>query len=91
MYSIVDFLHGIDWASPQVAAVIVLLTILSILRKWFLLTLTLLVITLGRGLCYLAMNRQLLADTHLSVVTIVYFTGGTFITAVASVQFLWRN
>ena len=65
MYSIVDFLGGIDWASPQAAAVVVLLTILSLLRKWFILTMTLLVITLGRGLCYLEMNRQLLADTNL--------------------------
>ncbi|MFH0778480.1 MAG: hypothetical protein V2A71_07590, partial [Candidatus Eisenbacteria bacterium] len=61
MLGVIEFLKSIDWNSPQAAALGVLLTLLAILRRWFLLAITILVFTLARGLCYLQLNREVIS------------------------------
>ena len=90
MAFIVEFLRGINWESPGAVTVVVLLTILAIMRRWYLLTMLLLVITLGRGLCYLNLNRELLSS-HLTVVTLVYLVGGVLMSIIATVEFFVKE
>ena len=90
MDSIFQFMNGVNWDSPGPVAVIILLTILAIMRKWYLVTLLMLIITLGRGLGYLHLNRELLSS-HLTSVTLVYLVGGMLMTVIAAVEFFVKE
>lgn len=91
VYGVIAIIRNIDWASPQAAAIVVLLTIFALLRRWVLLSMTLLVITLARGLCHLQLNRELLSDDSLTLATLVYVVGGIVVVTVGAMQFLTKN
>jgi hypothetical protein len=91
MYAVVAFIRNIDWASPQAVAVVVLLAIFAILRRWYLLVITPLVVTLRRGLCHLQLNRELLSESNLTLATVVYLVGGMAIVTVGTIEFLTKD
>jgi hypothetical protein len=91
MYWTVDFLRSVDWNSPQVVLVTALLMILAVMRKWFLLAMSLLVITLGRGLCYLQLSREAMSDGALTLATVIYVTGGIVVISFAAVEFFVKE
>ncbi len=91
MSRIVEFLQTVDWNSPPAVVVIVLLSILAMMRRWFLLGMCLLVVTLGRGLCYLQLNRELLQDSSLTLATVIYISGGIILASLAAVEFFVRE
>jgi hypothetical protein len=90
MVLIVEFIRSVNWESPGAVTVLVLLTILSIMRKWYLVTMLMLVVTLARGLCYLQLNRDLLGG-NLTTVTLVYVVGGVIMIAFGAVEFFAKN
>ena len=90
MSQFVEFIKGVNWDSPGPVLIVVLLTILTILRKWYLVTMLMLVTTLGRGLCYLNMNREILSS-HLTAVTLVYLVGGVVMSVFAAIEFFVRE
>jgi hypothetical protein len=61
------------------------------MRKWFLLAITLLVITLGRGFCCLQVSRQVLPDSGLTAATIVYIAGSIVVISIAAVEFFVKE
>jgi len=85
-----QFFSSIEWDSPAAVTVVVLFTILAVLRKWHLVTLLMLIITLGRGLGYLHLNKELLSS-HLTSVTLVYLVGGVVMTILATVEFFVKE
>jgi len=91
MYWTVDFLRSVDWNSPQVVLVTALLMILAVMRKWFLLAMSLLVITLGRGLCCLQLSREAMSDGALTLATVIYVTGGIVVISFAAVEFFVKE
>jgi hypothetical protein len=88
---ITDLLTGVDWNSPLVLALTGLVMILAIMRKWFLVAMTLLVITLGRGLCSLQISRGSMTDSGLTLATIVYVAGSIIVITFAAVDFFVRE
>ena len=86
MALIVEFIRSVNWESPGAVTVVVLLTILSIMRKWYLVTMLLFVVTLGRGLCYLNLNRELLGSS-LTAATLVYLIGAVIMIVFSAVEF----
>ncbi|MBN1504094.1 MAG: hypothetical protein JW952_03430 [Candidatus Eisenbacteria bacterium] len=91
MYWLIDFLRNVDWNSPQMLALTALLLILGIMRKWFLLAMSLLVITLGRGLCSLQMSCAEIPDNGIRLATLVYLIGGTIVVSIAAVEFFVKE
>jgi hypothetical protein len=90
MALIVALIRSINWESPGAAVVVVLLTILSIMRKWCLVTMLLLLVTLGRGLSYLHVNKELLGS-NLTTVTLIYLIGAVLMTIFAAVEFFLKE
>jgi hypothetical protein len=90
MALIVEFIRTVNWESPGAVIVVALLTILSILRKWYLVTTLLLVVTLGRGLGYLHLNRELLGS-NLTAATLIYLVGAVVMIVFAVVEFFVRE
>ena len=90
MALIVESLRGVNWESPGAVIVVVLLTILSIMRKWCLVTMLLLVVTLGRGLCYLHLNKELLGSS-LTAVTLVYLIGAVIMIVFSALEFFVKE
>ena len=88
---ITDFLQGVDWNSPQALLLTALLMILAVMRKWFLLAMTLLVITLGRGLCCIQITRGAMPGNGLTLATVVYVTGGIVVITFAAVEFFVKD
>jgi hypothetical protein len=91
MYWTVEFIRSIDWNSPLAVILIGLMTILAITRKWFMLAITLLVITLCRGLCYMQLNRQLIPDTSLTLAMVIYISGGIIVASLAALEFFVKE
>ncbi len=91
MYAIAEFLKGVDWNSPHIVVLTVLLLVLAIMRKWFLLAMTLLVITLGRGLYFLQASRAEMPDSGLTLATLVYVAGGIIVISFAAVDFFVKQ
>jgi hypothetical protein len=90
MALIVEFIRTVNWESPGAVIVVALLTILSILRKWYLVTTLLLVVTLGRGLGYLHLNKELLGS-NLTTATLIYLAGAVLMIVFAVVEFFVRE
>lgn len=90
MGTIAELVRAINWDSPGPIVIVVLLTVLAIMRKWYLLTMLLFLITLGRGLCYLHMNRDILAS-HLTTVSLVYVVGGVVMSVFATIEFFVKQ
>ncbi len=86
-----DFLSRVDWNSPLALLLTALLMILAVMRKWFLLAMTLLVITLGRGLCSLQLSCAVLPNNGLTLATVVYVTGGIVVITIAAVEFFVKE
>jgi len=91
MLWITDFLTGVDWNSPLVLFLTALVMTLAIMRKWFLVAMTLLVITLGRGLCSLQASRGGMADGGLTLATVVYVVGSIVVITFAAVDFFVKE
>lgn len=90
MTHVFQIISGVNWDSPAAVTVVVLFTILAILRKWHLVTLLMLIVTLGRGLNYLHLNKELLSS-HLTSVTLVYLIGGVVMSLLATVEFFVKE
>jgi len=88
---ITDFLQGVDWNAPQALLLTALLMPLAIMRKWFLLAMTLLVMTLGRGLYSLQSSRGAMPDNGLTLATVVYVAGSIIVISFAAVEFFVKE
>lgn len=91
MSGITEFLQNVDWNSPPAVVLIALLMVLAVLRKWALLAMSLLVITLGRGLCCLQLNHELISETGLTLAMLVYVTGGIVVVSMAAVEYFVKE
>jgi len=87
---ITQLIRNINWDSPGPILVVVLMTVLAIMRKWYLLTMLLFLITLSRGLCYLHMNSDILGS-RLTAVTLVYLAGGVLMSVFATIEFFVKQ
>jgi hypothetical protein len=90
MALILALIRSINWESPGAVVVVVLLTTLSIMRKWYLVTMLLLLVTLGRGLSYLHMSKELLGS-NLTTVTLIYLIGALLMIVFATVEFFIKE
>jgi len=91
MYWITEFLRGVDWNSPPVIALTALLMILAIMRKWFLLAMSLLVITLARGLGSLQVTCATVPDGGFKLATLIYVAGSIVVITLAAVEFFVKE
>lgn len=84
-------LANVHWGDPRVVAVVVVLLILALVRRWSLVLLALLVWGLAEGLQYLLYQSSLGADVTKGVVIGVYAFGGILFLFLAIAQFFTRE
>ena len=91
MYWISGFLRGVDWNSAPVIVLTALLMTLAITRKWFLLAMSLLVITLARGLGSLQVSCAAMPNDGFKLATLVYVAGSIIVITFAAVEFFVKE
>jgi hypothetical protein len=84
-------LSSVHWGDPRVVAVVVVLLILALVRRWSLVLVALLVWGLAEGLEYLLQHSALGAGVTKGVVIGVYGFGGLLFLFLAIAQFLTKE
>lgn len=84
-------LASIHWGDPRVVAVVLVLLVLALVRRWSLVLLALLVWGLAEGLQYLLQHSSLGPDVTKGVVIGVYAFGGLVFLFLAIAHFFTKD
>jgi len=84
-------LASIHWGDPRVVAVVLVLLILALVRRWSLVLLALLVWGLAQGLQYLLRSSSMGPDVTKGVVIGVYAFGGLIFLFLAIAHFFTKE
>jgi hypothetical protein len=87
----VGVLEGVHWGDPRVVAVVLVLLVLALVRRWSLVLLALLVWGLAEGLQYLLRHSALGPDVTKGVVIGVYSFGGLLFLFLAIAHFFTKE
>jgi len=81
----------VDWNSPAVIGVLIIVAILALVRRWSLVLLFVLLVVLAQGLEYLLAHSSLGPEVTRGVVIGVYVFGGILLLFLAIAQFFTRE
>ena len=84
-------LSGWNWNDPRIIVLVTMIAIVSLLRRWSLILLLVLVLVLGQGLEYLLSYTSLNPEFTHGLVIGVYVFGGLILLFLAIAHFLTKE
>ena len=91
MNELIHSWFGLDWNDPRVIAVVLVIAVLAIVRKWWLVLLLVLIIGLAQGLQYLLQHSALGPDFTKGAVIGVYVFGGFLLLFMAIAHYFTKD
>jgi len=82
---------GLDWNDPRVIGFVIIVTILALVRRWWLVLLLALLVALAQGLEYLLAHSSLGPDFTKGAVIGVYVFGGILLLFMAIAHYFTKE
>ncbi|HEX7079023.1 MAG TPA: hypothetical protein VF363_11420 [Candidatus Eisenbacteria bacterium] len=91
MSGLLDAWLRLDWRNPWIIALFIVVAIIALVRRWSLVLLLVLLVTLAEGLQYLLAHSSLGPEFNRGVVIGVYAFGGILFLFLAIAHFLTKE